>query len=86
MEINKNTVITLDNNIKYVVGAIAIVDNIKYMYLIEKENMENIKICKQVRENEKIKVVVIEDPEELQKIVPYLYESAKSELEEIKST
>lgn len=72
MKIEKNNLLKLKDGKIYFVLEKLNIDNKNYLYLIEKENKENLKFyCEEIVNNSVCLVEV--DKEELQNIIPYFF-------------
>ncbi len=76
MNIDIKDLITLDDNIKYVVVSKVFYENRNYYYIIDKENMKNIKFV--YEDNNEL--VEFDNKELLTKLLPLFYEKVKDEL------
>lgn len=76
MNIDIKDVITLDDNIKYVVVSKVFYENRTYYYIIDKDNMKNIKFV--YEDNNEL--VEFDNKELLTKLLPLFYEKVKDEL------
>lgn len=80
MDIDIKDVITLEDNIKYVVSSKINHENVTYYFLIDMNNYSNIKICyEDIGE-----LVEIEDGVLIQEILPMFYKESKNVIEELK--
>ena len=59
--LEKGMLATLTDGKSYIVMLIVELDNIKYILLIENKNFENIKFCIESIENDRIKLIEVED-------------------------
>ena len=82
MNIEIKDIITLADMRSYVVCSITEYQGIKYLYLMDLENNENIKFCKETQKDGKTIVFEVEDTDLLQTLLPLFYEAGKHILEE----
>lgn len=61
--------ITLNDGKKYLVIAKLLHDNITYYYIVELDNIANVKICGEGSKNGKITLTEVEDPKIFKKLV-----------------
>lgn len=73
MNLNIKDLVTLEDNIEYLVCSIAHYEGFDYTYLIDINNNENIKICKIINKNGLAYLEEIQDDAIITKIVPILY-------------
>jgi hypothetical protein len=81
MKIDNANLITLSDGNKYYISARASIDDKKYLYLIDKNNIQNMKIGRQEIENGRIKLTIVKNDDELRKVIPLLYKDAKKNYE-----
>lgn len=81
MRIEKDTIITLDDNLRYFVAAIKEIDNSRYILIGEESNPTNIKVCEEKQENELTKLTVIEDQEQKLYLLSEFMKDIANELE-----
>lgn len=72
--------ITLDDGKEYVITSMAKYENDDYLYLVDINNMENIKFCKLISHDGTESLQEIKDDAILSKIIPILYASVKEEI------
>lgn len=77
----KDTINLSDGN-EYVVCSKVDYEDKWYLYLIDINNMKNIKFCEEVRENGVHKVVEVDNSTLLKTLLPLFYEAGKDVLEE----
>ena len=82
MNIEIKDVVTLSDNRSYVVCSKIEYQGSHYLYLMDLENNENIKFCKETQKDNKTIVFEIEDKELLQQLLPLFFEEAKFILDE----
>jgi hypothetical protein len=61
MNLEKNTIVTLNNGERYFVVSIAQLDNKRYALLINEKNYKDYKFCYEQMENNNIKLIVVKD-------------------------
>ena len=76
MIINIKDILTLDDNNEYVVISKINYESKNYYYLLDKNNIENIKFC--YEDNEEL--VEIDDKELVTKLLPLFVEASKKEI------
>ena len=76
MVINIKDILTLDDNNEYVVISKINYESKNYYYLLDKNNIENIKFC--YEDNEEL--VEIDDKELVTKLLPLFVEASKKEI------
>jgi len=59
--LEKGMLATLTDGKSYIVMSIIELNNIKYIYLVENENFDNIKFCVEEIENGRIKLIEVEN-------------------------
>lgn len=79
MNIEIKDVISLNDNSEYVVAGIASKEK-KYYYLVDINNIENIKFCEETLNNT---LKIVEDENLLQSLIPLFAESGKSIIQEV---
>lgn len=80
--LNVLDILTLDDNKKYVISAIANYNDITYLLIVDINDNENIKIVeKRIYENE-IRLGLVDDPELFKNLMPIFY---KNGMEALKS-
>lgn len=80
MKLEKGMLITLTDEKEYIVISIALLDNVKYVYLAENNKMENMKFCIEEIEKDKIKLTEVEDLVLRQKLLKEFVNDFKQEL------
>ena len=69
MKLEKGLLATLSDGKIYIVIITMILNTIKYVYLVENENFDNIKFCIEESENDQIKLIEVEDIELRQTLI-----------------
>lgn len=82
MEIEIKDTINLSDGNEYAVCSKTEYNGKYYLYLIDINNMKNIKFCEEIREGSTHKVAEIEDAELLKALLPMFYEAGKDVLNE----
>ena len=77
----KDTINLSDGN-EYVVCSKVNYENKWYLYLIDINNMKNIKFCEEIKENDSHKVVEVDNTTLLKTLFLLFYEAGKEVLEE----
>ena len=80
----KDTINLSDGN-EYVVCSKVDYEDKWYLYLIDINNMKNIKFCEEVKEKGIIKVVEVKNEALLKTLLPLFYEAGKDVLEEFRN-
>lgn len=73
-------IITLEDDKEYVITSIAYYNDEYYYYIVDINDIKNIKICKLVNYQNNYKLLEIEDDAQLAVIIPILYENIKNEV------
>lgn len=69
----KTNIITLDDDNKYVIVSKVVIKNINYYYLIDINNVKNVKFCQEERERETIILKEITDKEVITNLIRVFY-------------
>lgn len=69
----KTSIITLDDDNKYVIVNKVVIKNINYYYLIDINNVKNVKFCREERERETIILKEITDKEVITNLIRVFY-------------
>ena len=69
----KTNIITLDDDNKYVIVSKVVIKNINYYYLIDINNVKNVKFCQEERERETIILKKITDKEVITNLIRVFY-------------
>ncbi|MDR2531664.1 MAG: hypothetical protein LBC82_02355 [Oscillospiraceae bacterium] len=83
MNIEIKDLITLSDNLNYVVCSKSEYQGATYYYLIDVENNENIKFMQEKRADDKTTMIEVEDKELLQQLLPLFFEAGKHILNEV---
>ena len=67
-------VITLDNDIDYVVGAKITIDDMFYYCLVNKDNLKDLLVCKS---NDEVNLTAVTDSEVVKRLLPKFYKSIR---------
>lgn len=67
-------VITLDNDIDYVVGAKTTIDDMFYYCLVNKDNLKDLLVCKS---NDEVNLTEVTDSEVVKRLLPKFYKSIR---------
>lgn len=76
----KTNIITLDDDNKYVIVSKVVIKNINYYYLIDINNVKNVKFCQEEREGETIILKEITDKEVIINLIRVFYIQEKRSL------
>lgn len=82
MQVEKNNIITLSNQKKYFVVETTSINGKNYVCLAEENNPKSVKICKEEKENDKLKLIVVDNEGELVEVSMRFMETIVSELKE----
>lgn len=74
--------INLSDGHEYAVCSKVLYEGRYYLYLIDIEDMKNIKFCEEIRDGGVLKVVELTSAELVKTLLPLFYEAGKSVLEE----
>ena len=69
----KTNIITLDDDNKYVIVSKVVIKDINYYYLIDINNVKNVKFCREERERETIILKEITDKEVITNLIIVFY-------------
>ncbi len=69
----KTNIITLDDDNKYVIVSKVVIKNINYYYLIDINNVKNVKFCREERVGETIILKEITDKEVITNLIRVFY-------------
>ena len=70
MKIEKNSLLKLTDNNTYLVLEKLVISGKKYLYLIDKDNRNNLKFYEETDDN---RLLVVENEKELQQIIPEFF-------------
>jgi hypothetical protein len=70
MKIEKNSLLKLTDNNTYLVLEKLVINGKKYLYLIDKDNRNNLKFYEETDDN---RLLVVENEKELQQIIPEFF-------------
>ena len=76
----KTSIITLDDDNKYVIVNKVVIKNINYYYLIDINNVKNVKFCREERVGETIILKEITDKEVITNVIRVFYIQEKRSL------
>lgn len=76
----KTNIITLDDDNKYVIVSKVVIKNINYYYLIDINNVKNVKFCREERVGETIILKEITDKEVITNVIRVFYIQEKRSL------
>lgn len=82
MCLEKEMLITLSDDKKYVVLDTILYQNIKYVYLVEYKNETNVKFCVEELENDQIKLTEVNNMNLKQRLILLFAKKIKNELDE----
>lgn len=85
MHVGKYNTITLSDDKQYVVISKINYENNSYLYLVDIHDHSNVKFCIEKKQNELTKLIEVEDPFLLQKLIGLFANDVKDLLEEIKN-
>lgn len=80
MKIEKNSLLKLKDGKVYFVLEKLNIDNKNYLYLIEKENKENLKFYCEEIVNNNLCLIEVKEEKELQNIIPYFFNEMSKNL------
>ncbi len=83
MNLEKEMLITLSDDKKYVVLDTILYKDKKYVYLVEYKNEMNIKFCIEELENDQIKLTEVDDMNLKQRLLLLFTKNLKNELDNI---
>ncbi len=82
MCLEKEMLITLSDDKKYVILDTILYQNIKYVYLVEYKNETNVKFCVEELENDQIKLTEVNNMNLKQRLILLFAKKIKNELDE----
>lgn len=83
MELKKGMLATLSDGKSYIIMLTMELNNIKYIYLVENENFDNIKFCTEEIENDMIKLTEVDDIDLKQTLLREFAKKFERELTEL---
>ncbi len=81
--IDKDIVVTLDNNLEYGVIETQIVDNVQYALLVNINNKKDVKINKVIEDELGIALQTLDSQEEFIIVYPHFYSKMKKFVEKV---
>lgn len=79
MNLEKRMLVTLTDNKEYIVMTTIKLNNVSYVYLVENEKMENIKLCVEETENGKIALTEVTDMTLRQKLIIEIFKNLQED-------
>lgn len=79
--LEKNSVVKLTDNKFYLVLETMTIDNMNYIYVIEKDNPMNLKFYKEVLVGNQIALNIVEDKDELDRIMKEFYQKMRKNIQ-----
>lgn len=83
MLLEKQMLVTLSDKKEYIVLSTVEINSVNYIYLIENNNISNIKFCTQEIENEKIKLIEVEEIELRKTLLKEFTNKMKTEMQNV---
>lgn len=86
MHLERNSIVKLTDGKLYLVLETITLDDIHYVYVMEKDNPMNLRFYKEETFGDKMGLLLVEDEEEKQKIMKKFYQVMKKTLQEKKES